>query len=396
MNAFKRVFLIVLDSLGIGELPDAALYGDAGSNTLRACFATGQLNIPNLQHLGLFNIDGIDFGSPAASPRGSFARLTEQSAGKDTTIGHWEIAGLVSKHPMPTYPNGFPPELISEFERLTGRGTLCNRPYSGTQVLTDFGSEHLKTGKLIVYTSADSVFQVAAHESIVPVEQLYAYCQLARDLLTGDHAVGRVIARPFAGDYPEFKRTPRRHDYSLLPPRPTIIDAVKQAGLSTIGIGKIYDIFAGQGIENTQSTISNEDGMDKTIMWAQADWQGLCFVNLVEFDMVYGHRNDAIGYTQALNRFDRRLGELMPMLRPEDVLMITADHGCDPATPSTDHSREYVPLLIWQPGQQGGQNFGTRQTFADIAATIASLLGIEAKTDGQSLAIGTNMIQGVL
>lgn len=385
MPIAKRVFLIVLDSFGIGELPDADRYGDTGSNTLKACFDTGVLDVPHLTRLGLFNLDGVTFGTPVTNPSGMLARLAEQSAGKDTTIGHWEIAGLISPQAMPTYPDGFPPEIIAAFEQQTGRGTLCNRPYSGTQVLTDFGAEHLATGNLIVYTSADSVFQVAAHESIVPVEQLYAYCQIARDLLQGEHAVGRVIARPFAGEPGQFKRTARRHDFSLLPPRPTILVELQQAGQQTISIGKINDIFAGQGISRSLPTISNEDGMDKLLSIAAEDWQGLCFVNLVEFDMVYGHRNDAVGYAQALNRFDSRLGNLLPMLREDDVLMITADHGCDPASPSTDHSREYVPLLIWGQKVPPGLNKGTRKTFADAGATAAALLGIATKTDGQSL-----------
>lgn len=385
MPIAKRVFLIVLDSFGIGELPDADRYGDTGSNTLKACFDTGVLDVPHLTRLGLFNLDGVTFGTTVTNPSGMLARLAEQSAGKDTTIGHWEIAGLISPQAMPTYPDGFPPEIIAAFEQQTGRGTLCNRPYSGTQVLTDFGAEHLATGNLIVYTSADSVFQVAAHESIVPVEQLYAYCQIARDLLQGEHAVGRVIARPFAGEPGQFKRTARRHDFSLLPPRPTILVELQQAGQQTISIGKINDIFAGQGISRSLPTISNEDGMDKLLAIAAEDWQGLCFVNLVEFDMVYGHRNDAVGYAQALNRFDSRLGNLLPMLREDDVLMITADHGCDPASPSTDHSREYVPLLIWGQKVPPGLNKGTRKTFADAGATAAALLGIATKTDGQSL-----------
>lgn len=385
MPIAKRVFLIVLDSFGIGELPDADRYGDTGSNTLKACFDTGVLDVPHLTRLGLFNLDGMTFGAPVTNPSGMLARLAEQSAGKDTTIGHWEIAGLISPQAMPTYPDGFPPEIIAAFEQQTGRGTLCNRPYSGTQVLTDFGAEHLATGNLIVYTSADSVFQVAAHESIVPVEQLYAYCQIARDLLQGEHAVGRVIARPFAGEPGQFKRTARRHDFSLLPPRPTILVELQQAGQQTISIGKINDIFAGQGISRSLPTISNEDGTDKLLAIAAEDWQGLCFVNLVEFDMVYGHRNDAVGYAQALNRFDSRLGNLLPMLREDDVLMITADHGCDPASPSTDHSREYVPLLIWGQKVPPGLNKGTRKTFADAGATAAALLGIATKTDGQSL-----------
>lgn len=382
----KRVFLIVLDSVGIGEAPDAAAYGDAGSNTLRACWSSGKLHLPNLQKLGLFNITGVSCGEPVAAPAGSFARMQEASAGKDTTIGHWEIAGLISPKAMPTYPEGFPSELIAAFERQTGRKTLCNRPYSGTKVILDYGQEHLKTGALIVYTSADSVFQIAAHEQLIPVELLYRYCEIARGLLTGEHGVGRVIARPFTGEYPNFTRTANRHDFSLQPPRDTFLDALCKAGLSTLGVGKIYDIFAGKGICAFQRTSNNDDGIDKTIAYIKTDFHGLCFVNLVDFDMIYGHRNDITGYTAALNRFDQRLGEFLPLLQPEDVLMITADHGCDPSTPSTDHSREYTPWLIYGDRIRPGVNFGTRPTFADIGETAADLMGVCAGTDGCSLA----------
>lgn len=375
----------MLDSVGIGELPDAAAYGDAGSNTLKACHNTGLLNIPNLQKLGIYNIEGVGCGEKTTAPMGAFGRLTEASAGKDTTTGHWEIAGVVSKTAMPTYPNGFPEEVISAFERATGRKALCNKPYSGTQVLTDFGEEHMRTGALIVYTSADSVFQVAAHESVVPVKQLYEYCQMARDLLAGEHAVGRVIARPFDGDYPDFKRTSNRHDFSLTPPIPTFMDALQEAGLATIGVGKIYDIFAGKGISSTQHTVSNDDGMAKTLAHAKEDFNGLCFVNLVDFDMVYGHRNNAPGYAEALNRFDEQLGDLLPLLHDDDVLMITADHGCDPETPSSDHSREYIPLLVYGKEIKPGVDFGTRDTFADIGVTAAGLLGVKANTYGETL-----------
>lgn len=375
----------MLDSVGVGELPDAAAYGDAGSNTLKACHNTGLLNIPNLQRLGIYNIEGVGCGEKTAAPTGAFGRLRETSAGKDTTTGHWEIAGVVSKVAMPTYPNGFPEEIIGAFERATGRKALCNKPYSGTQVLTDFGAEHLRTGALIVYTSADSVFQVAAHEALVPVKQLYEYCQMARDLLTGQHAVGRVIARPFDGTDPDFKRTSNRHDFSLTPPTPTFMDALQEAGLATIGVGKIYDIFAGKGISSTQHTISNDDGMAKTLAHAKEDFNGLCFVNLVDFDMVYGHRNNAPGYAQALNRFDEQLGELLPLLHDDDVLMITADHGCDPETPSSDHSREHIPLLVYGKEIKAGVDIGTRETFADIGVTAADLLGVKANTYGETL-----------
>lgn len=382
----KRVFLIVLDSVGIGESPDADLYGDKGSNTLRACWNSGNLQIPNLQKLGIFNIEGVGCGTPSANPLGSYARMQESSAGKDTTIGHWEIAGIISPKPMPTYPNGFPQEILSEFSRRTGRGVLCNKPYSGTQVILEYGKQHLQTGDLIVYTSADSVFQIAAHESIVPPETLYEYCRIARELLQGEHGVGRVIARPFIGDYPDFTRTSNRHDFSLEPPRDTFLDKLGAAGKATIGVGKIYDIFAGKGISSTSRTVNNDDGMDQTIAHAKEDWNGVCFVNLVDFDMVYGHRNDVAGYTAALNRVDERLGELIGLMQKEDVLMITADHGCDPATPSTDHSREYTPWLIYGEPIKAGEDFGTRPTFADIGETAAAMLGVTADTDGTSLA----------
>lgn len=385
MKQFGRVFLIVLDSFGIGEEPDAALYGDVGSNTLRACHATGQLHVPVMSSLGLFHIEGVDCGQPCEAPVGAFARLREASAGKDTTIGHWELAGIISQKPMPTYPNGFPREILEEYERRTGRGTLCNRPYSGTQVIADFGREHMETGALIVYTSADSVFQVAAHEGVVPIDELYRDCEIARALLTGEHSVGRVIARPFAGEYPSFARTANRHDFSLEPYGVTFLDELTAAGLATYGVGKIYDIFAGRGIQHTQHTVNNDDGMQKTLELARQDWRGLCFVNLVDFDMVYGHRNDAVGYAKALSRADAQLGELMHLLREDDVLMITADHGCDPSTPSTDHSREYVPLLVYGAGINAGANLGTRPTFADVGKTAAALLGVEARTAGTVL-----------
>lgn len=382
----KRVFLIVLDSVGIGEGPDAAAYGDAGSNTLRACWQSGKLQIPNMQKLGIFNIEGVGCGEPSGSPLGSFARMRESSAGKDTTIGHWEIAGIISPKKMPTYPDGFPEEIISEFSRRTGRGVLCNKPYSGTQVILDYGRQHIETGALIVYTSADSVFQIAAHEEIVPPETLYEYCRIARELLQGKHGVGRVIARPFIGAYPEFKRTSNRHDFSLVPPRDTFLDKLRAAGKDTIAVGKINDIFAGKGISSTSRTVNNDDGMDKTIVHVSEDWNGVCFVNLVDFDMVYGHRNDIAGYTAALNRVDERLGELLPLLHKEDVLMLTADHGCDPSTPSTDHSREYTPWVIYGDAIKAGADLGTRPTFADIGETAAALLGVTAGTDGTSLA----------
>ena len=363
----KRAFLIVLDSVGIGQMPDAADWGDEGSDTLAAIRNHPDFDCPNLTKLGLFNIDGV--GGKVDSPRTCYARMKESSKGKDTTIGHWEIAGVYSPKPLPTYPNGFPDEVISAFEKATGRGTLCNKPYSGTDVIRDYGEEHLTTGKLIVYTSADSVFQIAAHEDLVPVETLYEYCHTARELLQGEHGVGRVIARPFTGEYP-FQRTPKRHDYSLTPPSTTIADVMKEAGLDVISVGKIYDIFAGKGFTESYPTTSNEDGMDKTMGMVNRDFNGLCFINLVDFDMVYGHRNNLEGYARAMTAFDKRLGELLPLLREDDLLIITADHGCDPSTPSTDHSRECTPMLAYGKKIKEGVNLGTRDTFADIGATV--------------------------
>ncbi len=385
-NKTNRLFLIVLDSVGIGEAPDAAQYGDAGSHTLRACWQTGKLHLPNLAAMGLYNIDGIGCGVPVTAPSGAFARMREASAGKDTTIGHWEIAGIVSPEPMPVYPDGFPPEIITRFEQETGRGTLCNKPYSGTKVILDYGREHEETGALIVYTSADSVFQIAAHERIVPPEELYRYCEAARGILTGAHGVGRVIARPFEGDYPDYRRTANRHDFSLAPPKDTMLDAIAQAGLESIAVGKITDIYAGRGITEAVRTVSNDDGMQKTLEIAERDFHGLCFVNLVEFDMTYGHRNDVAGYTEALNRADAQIGQLMRLLGDGDVLMITADHGCDPSTESTDHSREYTPWLVYGKPIRAGVNLGTLPTFADIGATAAGLLGVPVQTDGTNRA----------
>ncbi len=368
----KRFFLIVLDSVGIGGAPDAVQFGDAGSDTLASIRESESFDCPNLARLGLFHIDGV--GGGVESPLAAYARMQEASAGKDTTIGHWEIAGLVSSDPLPTYPNGFPDDVIEAFSRATGRGVLCNLPYSGTDVIRDYGEEHMRTGDLIVYTSADSVFQIAAHEDIVPIEELYRYCELARALLTGRHGVGRVIARPFEGAHP-FKRTARRHDYSLLPPAPTMLDAIKHAGLDVISVGKIEDIFAGQGVTEGMRTANNDDGMQKTEALAKREFHGLCFVNLVDFDMVYGHRNDVDGYAKALSRFDAWLGTFLPLLSEDDVLLITADHGCDPKTPSTDHSRECTPMLLY--GKNVSPiNLGTRSTFADIAATVLEALGV--------------------
>ncbi len=377
----NRVFWIVLDSLGIGHAPDAAAFGDEGSHTLKSAFSDPVCKLPNLQKLGLFNIEGADCGEPVAAPTAAFCRLTERSGGKDTTSGHWEMAGLVSETPFPTYPDGFPPEVIEEFCMKTGRGALCNKPYSGTEVIKDYGEEHLKTGDLIVYTSADSVFQIAAHEDVVPVEMLYDYCQIARELLQGEHGVGRVIARPFVGTCAaDFTRTPRRHDFSLTPPSDTVLNLAENAGLAVISVGKIRDIFAGSGITSANPTTGNADGMAKTLALADTDFHGICFTNLVDFDMLYGHRNDIHGYAAALAEFDAWLPQLLAKLRDDDLLLITGDHGCDPATESTDHSRERVPLLVYGNGIKPG-DFGTRSCFADLGKTVADWLEL----DGSSL-----------
>ncbi|MBO5357836.1 MAG: phosphopentomutase [Clostridia bacterium] len=369
----KRVFLIVLDSMGIGEMPDASEWKDEGSNTLASIRQHEAFNCPNLEKLGLFAIDGV--GGNRVEPIGAYARMFEASKGKDTTIGHWEIAGVYSPKAFPTYPNGFPDEVVSEFTKRTGREILCNKPYSGTDVIRDYGDEHLKTGKLIVYTSADSVFQIAAHEDVVPVEELYKYCEIAREMLQGEHGVGRVIARPFYDKHP-FKRSPKRHDYSLLPPEKTMPSVLKANGFETISVGKIFDIFAGQGFTESNPTVSNSDGMDKTLAIMERDFCGLCFTNLVDFDMVYGHRNDVEGYANAMTEFDLRLGEVLAKLCAEDLLIITADHGCDPATPSTDHSREYTPMLAFGKNIKA-VNLGVRDSFADIGKTALQWLGVE-------------------
>lgn len=382
----KRVILIVLDSFGIGEMPDAALYGDKGTNTIGSCAKSKYFNLPHLKKMGLFNIEGVTVGEKEENPSALVARMKEASKGKDTTIGHWEIAGIISDKPLPTYPNGFPKEILSEFEAMTGRGILCNKPYSGTEVIKDYGKEHMETGKLIVYTSADSVFQIAAHEDVVPLETLYDYCRMARELLQGEHGVGRVIARPFVGKEGSFTRTPNRHDYSLLPPGDTMLDLLKENGKEVIGIGKIKDIFAGSGITEYTYTKGNQEGIEKTISYMKQDFNGLLFVNLVDYDMLYGHRNDIDGYAKALSYFDEKLPEIMGSMKEEDVLMITADHGCDPGyTVSTDHSREYTPFLMYGAGVSP-RNLGTREAFADISATVLEYLETDQKeTAGKSM-----------
>lgn len=381
----KRVFLIVLDSFGIGAMPDAEQYGDFDVDTLKSVSKSAYFNVPNLEKLGLFSIEGSN--QKTKVHEASIARMTESSCGKDTTIGHWEIAGMISQKPLPTYPNGFPKEILQEFSLKTGRGVLCNKTYSGTKVIEDYGVEHCKSGDLIVYTSADSVFQIAAHEEIVPLEKLYEYCHIARDILQGEHGVGRVIARPFIGDTKKgpFTRTSHRHDYSLMPPRTTMLDQLKEAGKDVIAVGKINDIFAGKGITEFVYTSGNEEGIEKTLAYLKQDFEGLCFINLVDYDMLYGHRRDVDGYAKALSYFDEKLPEILNGLREDDVLMITADHGCDPAyLKTTDHTREYTPFIMYGKNITPN-NLGTRKTFADIGATVLQYLGISSKIDGESM-----------
>ena len=383
----KRVFLFVLDSCGAGAMPDSESFGDIDVNTLRSCASSPKLNIPNMVSCGLGNIDGLDFLGTVNAPVGAYGKLAESSMGKDTTIGHWEIAGIISPNPLPTYPDGFPEEILEPFKQATGRGILANCPMSGTEVITKFGEEHVKTGDLIVYTSADSVFQIAAHEEVVPIDKLYEYCHIARKLLQGKHGMGRVIARPFVGDAVNgFKRTSNRHDYSLEPPKDTLLDVIKANGLDSIAVGKIYDIFAGKGTTEHVYNTSNANGLEHAMHYADQDFHGLCFINLVDFDMVYGHRRDIDGYALALNEFDQWLPKFMEKLGEEDLVMITADHGCDPAyTATTDHTREYIPLLVL--GKKVKPvNLGTRTGFDRIAATIAEVLGVQMDTSGESFA----------
>ncbi len=378
----RRIFLIVLDSVGIGAMEDAEEFGDAGCNTLRSASRSSRFRLTNMEKLGLFNIDGIDWKEGVEKPLASYGRMKEASRGKDTTIGHWEIAGIISREPLPVYPDGFPEEVLEPFRKRTGRDVLCNAPYSGTEVIKEFGDEHVRTGKLIVYTSADSVFQIAAHEEVVPVETLYQYCGIAREILSGRHSVGRVIARPFIGESGNYTRTPRRHDFSLEPPADTMLDHLKRAGKDVIGVGKIKDIFAGRGITSYVYTKGNDEGILKTLEYMKQDFDGLCFVNLVDYDMLYGHRNDIEGYGRALTEFDQALPELMAGLGQDDILMITADHGCDPGyLASTDHSREYTPFLMY--GRNVAPvNLGTRETFADIGATVLKYLNVPGETAG--------------
>lgn len=378
----RRVFLIVLDSAGVGEAPDADRFDDVGCDTFGTCVRSGELLIPVMEKLGIYNLKGTSFQKNQKGVIGCYGKMREQSAGKDTTVGHWEIAGVISPNPMPTYPNGFPQEILEEFERMTGRKVLCNQVYSGTEVIRDYGKEQVETGKLIVYTSADSVFQVAAHEEIVPLEELYEDCRIARKILTGKHAVGRVIARPFVGTYPEYTRTVNRHDFSLTPPKTTVLDALKEAGQSVIGVGKIHDIFAGRGLTQTFPNEGNDKNMERVLKLIEEDFSGLCFVNLVDFDMLYGHRNDIKGYVRALNTVDEQIGRMISRMRKEDLLIITADHGCDPGFKGTDHSREYTPCLCYGAGISKGVDLGIRNSFADIAQTVAEYLNVPYRGDG--------------
>ena len=381
----KRVFLIVLDSYGCGEMPDAKDFGDEGSSTIRSVASSKFFEAPNLRKMGLYNIDGVDLNPKEANPSGIYCRCAEVSKGKDTTLGHWEIAGVQSLSPMPTYPDGFPKDLLDAFSKEVGRGVLCNKPYSGTEVIKDYGDEHVKTGDLIVYTSADSVFQIAAHEEVVPLEELYDICRKARKLLVGKHGVGRVIARPFIGTSGNYTRTSHRHDFSLEPPSVTMLDQLKDAGKDVLAVGKINDIFAGKSITEFVYTSDNADGIEKTLQWMDRDFDGLCFTNLVDTDMIYGHRRDIDGYAKAISYFDSKLPEMISKLRDDDVIMITADHGCDPGyTKTTDHTREYIPLLMY--GKKvTPANLGTRSTFADIGATVLKEFGIDAKFNGTSM-----------
>ncbi len=379
----RRIFLVVLDSFGIGELPDASFFGDTGANTLKSVSKSPNFRIPNMIKMGLGNIDGIDCIEKTDTPSAAFGRCAEKSMGKDTTVGHWEISGIISENPLPTYPNGFPEEILDSFSHLCKRGVLCNKPYSGTEVIKDYGREHIETGKLIVYTSADSVFQIAAHEDIVPVSKLYEYCKIARKLLCGKDGVGRVIARPFKGEYP-FTRTENRRDFSLEPTGKTMLDTVSENGYDVISVGKINDIFVGRGITEHHPSHSNEEGIEITLSLLRKDFNGLCFVNLVDFDMLYGHRNDIDGYASALSYFDMRLPEIISGLCDDDMLIITADHGCDPGDISTDHTREYTPLLIYGKGIEP-KNLGTRATFADISATVTDFFSTKPLNVGKSL-----------
>jgi phosphopentomutase len=382
----RAVLLIVLDSVGVGDAPDAGEFGDEGSATLpHVAQAVGGLALPNLESLGLGHVASIEGVAAVESPAGGFGRMTEVSAGKDTTTGHWEIAGIVLTKPFPTYPDGFPPEVIGAFEEAVGRDVLGNVAASGTEIIERLGAEHVRTGKPIVYTSGDSVFQVAGHVDAIPLEELYRMCEIAREILRGEHEVGRVIARPFAGEEGHFQRTPDRHDFSVEPPQETVLDAISGAGLEVRGVGKIRDIFAGRGVTSSHPTRSNADGIEACKEEIHTIDRGLVFANLVDFDQAYGHRNDPQGYAQALIEFDAALPSIQASLGRDDLLIITADHGNDPTTPSTDHSRERVPLIVWGPSM-GGVELGTRASFSDCGKTVADLLGVATSTPGDSFA----------
>ena len=390
----RRVFLIVLDSFGIGQLPDADKFGDTGANTLKSVSKSKFLQIPNLIKYGLGNIEGVNCIEKSDTPLGVFAKCGEKSMGKDTTVGHWEIAGVISQNPLPTYPNGFPCEVIAEFERQCGRRVICNLPYSGTEVIKKYGDEHVKTGALIVYTSADSVFQIAAHEDIVPLDELYRYCKIAREMLVGEHGVGRVIARPFITKDNEFVRTANRRDFSLEPTGKTVLDALVEGCRDVIAVGKINDIFAARGITRHFPTHSNMEGIETTIKLLDEDFYGLAFINLVDFDMLYGHRNDVDGYACALSQFDSYLPSIVNGLREDDTLIITADHGCDPGDVSTDHTREYVPLIII--GKDiSPKNLGTFSSYSVVASTVAELLGVDYEGYEKSIAKALNTERSV-
>ena len=379
-----RAFWIVLDSAGIGNAPDAEAFGDEGSNTWKTCYDSGKLHIPNMEKLGIYNIDEMNYGDKSLSPIGCYGRLHEKSMGKDTTIGHWEMAGMISPKPFPVYPDGFPKDVLDEFRKQTGREVLCNKPYSGTEVIKDYGREHMETGALIVYTSADSVFQIAAHEDVVPVESLYEMCETARHILTGKNAVARVIARPFVGENGNYKRTPNRRDFSLKPSEDNILCRVRDKGLDVIGVGKIHDIFAGVGLTESKHTNDNQDGMDVTLDYMKQDNKGIIYTNLVEFDSTWGHRRDYKGYARGLEEFDDRLAQVLDTMKDTDMLVITADHGCDPTYKGTDHTREYVPLLVYGKCLKHGVNLGTGDTYADIAQTLAEIFGTEPVKIGKS------------
>lgn len=381
----KRVIILVLDSVGIGEQPDSAAYGDTGSNTLGHISAMVEgFTLPNLERLGLGCIDGSIGFTAERDPIGCYGKMMERSAGKDTTTGHWEISGITVDQPFPLYPQGFPKEIVERFEAYIGTKTLGNYPASGTEIIKILGRQHVETGYPIIYTSADSVLQIAAHEEIIPIDRLYEICTIARKLLTGDHAVGRVIARPFIGSEGSFVRTDRRRDFSLKPIKKTILDHVKENGMEVKAVGKIEDIFAGQGITDSVHTHGNMDGVDKTLDYIRQSFDGMIFTNLVDFDMSFGHRNDVKGYADALSKFDERVPEILDALAEQDILIITADHGCDPTTSSTDHSREYVPLLVYGKSLRRGVNLHIRRTFADIAQTAADALDIECDFGAES------------